>query len=72
MDLSLQLIDELNPPAIPDSVEIDRILEAMKRDKKRTKHGQVWILPNAIGHVSMVNNIDHAALRETIDYIKHY
>ena len=53
------LLEQLHLPiALPDDLEREPMVEAMKRDKK-TEHGKIrFILPTKIGHVELVDNVD--------------
>ena len=55
------LLEQLHLPiALPDDLEREPMVEAMKRDKK-TEHGKIrFILPTKIGHVELVDNVDEA------------
>ena len=53
------------PTAMPD-VDLDRILEAMSRDKK-VEYGKLrFILPTKLGHVKLVADVDDSMVRKAM------
>ena len=48
------------PTTLPQDLEREPMVEAMKRDKK-AEHGKIrFILPSRIGHVELVDDVDEA------------
>jgi len=70
--LMLLLIDKLSPPAIPKDISYDKIINAMKHDKKRSKEGQLWILLNDIGDVYMTREISQENVKNAIKFVLAY
>ena len=67
------LIDRLGPPALTDverelgvRLRVDRLIEAMGRDKKARESGLVWVLPAAPGRGEMVADVDPALVRKEL------
>ena len=56
-----ELLLQLNLPIdLPQDIEREPLVDAMKRDKK-TEHGKIrFILPTRIGHVELVDGVDDA------------
>jgi len=53
------------PTRCPD-VEVDRLIDAMRRDKKRTTDGLRWILPHSIGEVAIEGGVPEDAVRRVL------
>ena len=53
------------PTRCPD-VEVDRLVDAMRHDKKRTTAGLRWILPHAIGEVTIVGGVQEDTVRRVL------
>jgi len=53
------------PTRCPD-VEVGRLIDAMRHDKKRTAAGLRWILPHAIGEVTIVDGVPEDTVRRVL------
>ena len=53
------------PTRCPDT-EVDRLIEAMAHDKKRTAAGLRWVLPRAIGDVTLVDGVPETTIRRVL------
>lgn len=53
------------PIRCPD-VEVDQLIDAMRHDKKRTATGLRWILPHAIGEVTIVDGVPEDTVRRVL------
>ena len=62
----LSLIDRLDPPPVPEDLSIDDIYNAMQRDKKRSREGQMWILLKNIGKVFMTRDVSEENVKKAI------
>ena len=69
VEKSFELIDKLIPPAVPKSLTVDDVLEAMLRDKKRSSKGQQWVLLNEIGRVELTRNVNQNNVRKAIEFV---
>ncbi len=67
--LMLSLIDKLCPPVIPRDITREYIINAMQRDKKRSKEGQMWILLKDIGQALMTRNISGENVNKAISFV---
>ena len=67
----LKLLSHFNIPVIPKQVDVDKIIEAMSRDKKRSKDGQLWILIKDIGKVDFTRNVSEDDVRKAISFVLH-
>ena len=62
-----RLLDALGLPVAVPKLDPDAILEAMTHDKK-VEHGQLrFILPEGMGHVELVGDVDAADVRAALD-----
>ncbi|MCA9227836.1 MAG: 3-dehydroquinate synthase, partial [Planctomycetales bacterium] len=61
-----RLLDALKlPTSVPD-VEHDKLIAAMRHDKK-VEHGKLrFVLPSRMGHVELVGNVDEALVRQSL------
>ncbi|MBN1588424.1 MAG: 3-dehydroquinate synthase [Pirellulales bacterium] len=61
------LLTELGLPLTPPALDPDRVIEAMKHDKK-VAHGR-WrfVLPTRLGHVELVDGIEEADVRAALE-----
>ena len=71
MKNGLKLLSHFNIPVIPKQVDVDKIIEAMSRDKKRSKDGQLWILIKDIGKVDFTRNVSEDDVRKAISFVLH-
>ncbi len=69
-----RVIDRLGPPALAEAerelgvtLEPQRLVEAMGRDKKAREGGLVWIFPAAPGRGEIVAGLDLALVRSELD-----
>lgn len=62
------LLSEVGLPiAVPEDLDREALLNAMQHDKK-TEHGKLrFILPTALGHVELVENVDADLVRASLD-----
>lgn len=58
------------PVRIPACINWEDTFKAIKRDKKIKEKNLVLILPNAIGSVEIVTNLDASCLREAFESLK--
>ncbi len=69
---ALSLIDKLNPPEIPSTLSVNDILIAMRKDKKRSIDGQLWVLLQKIGDVKLTRQVNDKNVTEAIRYALNY
>ncbi len=69
---ALKLIDLLTPPAIPSFVSVEEILDATKKDKKRSKSGQLWILLDEIGKYAMTRDVSMDNIKFAVEFMIRY
>lgn len=69
-----RLIDRMRPPDLAEvqrdlgvRLDVDRLMEAMGRDKKARESGLVWILPAAPGRGEIVADLDPALVRTELE-----
>ena len=53
------------PTRCPD-IKVGRLIDAMRHDKKRTAAGLRWILPHAIGEVTIVDSVPEDTVRRVL------
>ncbi|ASA22921.1 3-dehydroquinate synthase [Paenibacillus donghaensis] len=58
------------PIRLPEQYSEDDLMEAMKHDKKFKEGKMTFIIPEAIGSVSIVNDIDEQLVREVLAQLK--
>jgi 3-dehydroquinate synthase len=63
------LIDLLEPPPVPAQITAKSIVQAMKKDKKRTDKGQLWVLLHNIGQYHITRDVDEKQIHQAIDYV---
>lgn len=61
-----RLLEALKLPTSVPEVEHDRLIAAMRHDKK-VEHGKLrFVLPSRMGHVELVGNIDETLVRQSL------
>jgi 3-dehydroquinate synthase len=65
----IHLIEKLSIPELPVNIAAGQIIHAIKRDKKRKRSGQVWVLLEQIGHAYLEQNIPTDLVREATEYM---
>jgi 3-dehydroquinate synthase len=58
------------PTRLPESMNIDEIMEAMMHDKKFKEGKMVFIVPRDIGKVEINQNVSAQAVREVLEQLK--
>jgi 3-dehydroquinate synthase len=64
-----RLLDKFQPPPIPNGVMPMDIMQAMVKDKKRTKGGQLWVLLEGIGQSMFTRDVPEKVIMESIEFI---
>ncbi len=67
--VALAIIQSLQPPAIPNSINVDALLSNMQRDKKRSSSGQLWVLLDKIGHAVMTRDVSPQQVRQAVEFV---
>lgn len=66
-DRLVPLLDGFGLPTAPDrGWDVDRMLVAMRRDKKATAAGLRFVLPTKLGHVELVDGVPERLVREVL------
>lgn len=66
-----EMLSALNLPVVlPSDVSVDEIMDAMQHDKKFTEGRMVFIVPDQIGKVSIVNDVPVNAVRSVVEQLK--
>jgi 3-dehydroquinate synthase len=65
----LDFLSKFKIPSIPQHIDANTIIEAMSRDKKRSKAGQLWILVKDIGTVEFVRNIPAEDVLKAVTFV---
>ncbi|OGC01142.1 3-dehydroquinate synthase [candidate division KSB1 bacterium RBG_16_48_16] len=64
-----KLLDKFHSPPVPDGVTPTDIMQAMSKDKKRTKDGQLWVLLEGIGEAIFTRDVPKKVIMESIEFI---
>ncbi|GAB6929967.1 3-dehydroquinate synthase [Paenibacillus sp. JCM 10914] len=68
---TIRMLKAVNLPVqLPQDVSIDQIMDAMQHDKKFTEGQMVFIVPEAIGSVSIVKDVPVEAVRSVVEQLK--
>jgi 3-dehydroquinate synthase len=54
-------------PTSPPRVEIEKVLECMRRDKKASAGRLRFVLPSRLGHVELVEGIEPSDVRAVLE-----
>ncbi len=68
----LSLIDKLDPAPVHGDISAEQIINAMQKDKKRSRKGQLWILLNDIGKSMMKRNISEKNVHNAVQFVLNY
>jgi 3-dehydroquinate synthase len=66
---ALALIHRCLPPAIPEFVDADSLLKAMKHDKKRSSSGQLWVLLDDIGQAVLTREVSAQQITQAVEFV---
>jgi 3-dehydroquinate synthase len=66
---ALNLLKLLEIPPIPIKITPDKILNAMRHDKKRTVQGQQWVLLQDIGEAFLTYGVAEQTVLQAIEFM---
>jgi shikimate kinase/3-dehydroquinate synthase len=67
-----KLLDVLAPVDFVRDLDENKIMEAIKYDKKRSKDGIRFLIPNGLGEVEIVQDITEDEIIKALDELKQY
>ncbi|MBN2412147.1 3-dehydroquinate synthase [candidate division KSB1 bacterium] len=68
----LSIIDRLNPAPVPQNISVEQIINAMQRDKKRSREGQLWVLLKDIGQAMLTRNVSKKNIQDAVRFVLAY
>jgi len=61
-----RLLQRLRPAPLPGSIDVDMLIKAMERDKKRALQGQLWIVLKRAGEALMTREVGPDRVRDSL------
>ncbi len=69
LEAHVELIQQLTPPQLDVDITPYALTDAMRKDKKRTRAGQTWVLLHPVGNAILTRDVDDDNLQRAIQFM---